>query len=243
MAVGVELRPPEQLEDAGFHAFRDDVLQVLRLLVDLVPRITEDLDQEHLQQAVVPHELQRDLAAFPRELLTAVTIVLDQPLRGEPRDHLADRGRGDAQTLGKITGRDGALVAVGLCPPLQGYLIASHRSAEPGHRVVLRRLGLQEEPPANYTLQAYVDMLRRFGPLWVTTDVGSSGFVAVHARIMTGAYGDGTPAGTNVWLIDPADGRRHHETFEQFVRTFEQLARDVAATDPLWIQVVHNAGR
>ena len=36
-----------------------------------------------------------------------------------------------------------ALIAVGLCPALRGYLIASHRSAERGHREVLRHLRLR----------------------------------------------------------------------------------------------------
>ena len=35
-----------------------------------------------------------------------------------------------------------ALLACGLCPPARDYLIAAHRSAEPGHRVVLAHLGL-----------------------------------------------------------------------------------------------------
>jgi nicotinate-nucleotide--dimethylbenzimidazole phosphoribosyltransferase len=42
---------------------------------------------------------------------------------------------------GFITGA-AALVASGLCPALQPYLIASHRSTEPGHTVILERLGL-----------------------------------------------------------------------------------------------------
>jgi nicotinate-nucleotide--dimethylbenzimidazole phosphoribosyltransferase len=42
---------------------------------------------------------------------------------------------------GFITGA-AALVAVGLCPALTPYLIAAHRSVEPGHTVVLERLGL-----------------------------------------------------------------------------------------------------
>jgi nicotinate-nucleotide--dimethylbenzimidazole phosphoribosyltransferase len=42
---------------------------------------------------------------------------------------------------GFITGA-AALVAVRLAPALQGFLVASHRSAEPGHRVVLEALGL-----------------------------------------------------------------------------------------------------
>jgi len=43
---------------------------------------------------------------------------------------------------GYITGA-AALVAVRLCPPVRHYLIASHRSAEPGHRLVLRALRLR----------------------------------------------------------------------------------------------------
>ena len=35
-----------------------------------------------------------------------------------------------------------ALLAQGLCPAVRDFLIAAHRSAEPGHRVVLAQLGL-----------------------------------------------------------------------------------------------------
>lgn len=35
-----------------------------------------------------------------------------------------------------------ALIATGICPNARDYLIAAHRSAESGHRVVLRHLGL-----------------------------------------------------------------------------------------------------
>lgn len=42
---------------------------------------------------------------------------------------------------GFITGA-AALVAVALCPALRSFLIAAHRSAEPGHAVVLDQLGL-----------------------------------------------------------------------------------------------------
>lgn len=43
---------------------------------------------------------------------------------------------------GYITGA-AALLAVRLCPAVRPYLIASHRSAEPGHRLVLRALRLR----------------------------------------------------------------------------------------------------
>jgi nicotinate-nucleotide--dimethylbenzimidazole phosphoribosyltransferase len=36
-----------------------------------------------------------------------------------------------------------ALVAVRLCPAVQGYLVAAHRSAEPGHQAILDALGLR----------------------------------------------------------------------------------------------------
>ena len=104
----------------------------------------------------------------------------------------------------------------------------------------LRRLDLEEEPPANYIISAYMGMLQAYGPLWVTTDVGTGqGYVAIHARIMTGLQGDGTPDGTYVWLVDPATGQRTQETFSHFASTFEQMARDVGATEPLWVQIVH----
>jgi len=43
---------------------------------------------------------------------------------------------------GFITGT-AALIAAGLCPAAREYLIASHRSAEPGHAFILRHLALQ----------------------------------------------------------------------------------------------------
>jgi nicotinate-nucleotide--dimethylbenzimidazole phosphoribosyltransferase len=43
---------------------------------------------------------------------------------------------------GFITGA-AALVAVGLCPAVRDYLVASHRSVEPGHQAVLAHLGLR----------------------------------------------------------------------------------------------------
>lgn len=37
----------------------------------------------------------------------------------------------------------GALIAAGLCPAAVGYMIAAHRSAEPGHGAILGALGLE----------------------------------------------------------------------------------------------------
>ena len=43
---------------------------------------------------------------------------------------------------GFITGA-AALVAVGMCPAIREYLIAAHRSVEPGHAFILQHLGLR----------------------------------------------------------------------------------------------------
>jgi nicotinate-nucleotide--dimethylbenzimidazole phosphoribosyltransferase len=43
---------------------------------------------------------------------------------------------------GFITGA-AAIIAAGLCPVVREYLIASHRSAEPGHAYILRHVGLR----------------------------------------------------------------------------------------------------
>jgi hypothetical protein len=37
----------------------------------------------------------------------------------------------------------GALIAHALCPTVEDYLIAGHRSDEPGHRIMLEHLGLK----------------------------------------------------------------------------------------------------
>jgi nicotinate-nucleotide--dimethylbenzimidazole phosphoribosyltransferase len=54
----------------------------------------------------------------------------------------AAAGRSVVLLDGFITGA-AALVAVRLAPLLAGYLVASHRSPEPGHRLVLEALGLK----------------------------------------------------------------------------------------------------
>jgi hypothetical protein len=49
VTVGIELRAPQQLEDPLLHSFRDDVLQALSLVVNLIPAVAENLDEEHLE--------------------------------------------------------------------------------------------------------------------------------------------------------------------------------------------------
>jgi len=88
------------------------VLEALGLVVDLIPAVTQHLHEEHFEEAMVPDELDGHLAALAGQLLAAVAVVLDEPLRAKPRHHLADAGRRDAQPLSQLTRRHRALVAV-----------------------------------------------------------------------------------------------------------------------------------
>jgi len=97
--------------------------------------------------------LARKVAVINRALL------VNQPVPGDPLDVLSKVGGFELGGLagvmlgaaahripvvvdGFISGA-AALIACGLCPGLRDFLIASHVSAEPGHRVILRHLGLR----------------------------------------------------------------------------------------------------
>lgn len=63
IAVRTGRRVAEEFVDARLEILGDDVLEPLRLLVDLVPLVAERLHQVALQQAVVADHLQGDLLA------------------------------------------------------------------------------------------------------------------------------------------------------------------------------------
>ena len=105
----------------------------------------------------------------------------------------------------------------------------------------LLRMQLTAEAPASNGPQYYVDLLKRFGPLWITTDsVARAGVFSPHARILKKISGTGTAdgVGTDFTFIDPATGLETIESFAKFVESFEQLVRDDASQTPFQ-QVVH----
>ena len=58
--------------------------------------------------------------------------------------------------------------------------------------------------------------------------------------IVIGMGGDGSPAGTTMQLIDPADGAIHDETYEVFVRRYTNVAvGEMEANQPFRAQIVH----
>lgn len=96
--------------------------------------------------------------------------------------------------------------------------------------------GLVAEPPQSYSVEGWEQLLRTYGPLWVTTDEAPGANWAIHARVITAIQGDGTPEGTAFSIIDPAGGRQYKEKISVFVPKFEE---EVIQTGRMRIQVLH----
>ncbi len=104
----------------------------------------------------------------------------------------------------------------------------------------LSTLGMRSEPPQDYAAEGLASLLRAYGPLWVTTDEAPDQNFAIHARVLTGISGDGTPDGTLLQINDPADGMPHTETLNVFQQKFDKVAIDDLGTSGNFrVQVVH----
>lgn len=96
--------------------------------------------------------------------------------------------------------------------------------------------GLVAEPPQSYSIEGWENLLRSYGPVWITTDEAPGAAWAIHARIITGIYGDGSPENTKFKIVDPAGGRRYEESIAVFIPKYEE---EVRRTGYMRIQVVH----
>jgi hypothetical protein len=100
----------------------------------------------------------------------------------------------------------------------------------------LSTAGLVAEPPQSFSIQGWETLLRNYGPIWITTDEAPGAAWAIHARIITGIHGDGTPEGTKFKIVDPAGGRRYEESIAVFIPKYEE---EVIRTGFMRVQVVH----
>jgi len=82
-------------------------------------------------------------------------------------------------------------------------------------------LGLRSEPPANYLLSAYLDMLKTFGPLWIIT--GDE--FGAHARLLYGIEGNRSYDNSSFLFIDPLKGIMSKQNSLAFFKEFEEEAR------------------
>jgi hypothetical protein len=106
----------------------------------------------------------------------------------------------------------------------------------------LKSLGLKAEWPANYTVEGWLNLLKTYGLLWVTTEAAQDGQAFVHAQIVTGLAGDGSYPGTFVVFIDPLDGKEHRENLVKFISRYESvIIKDTEAAPDLEprFQVLH----
>ena len=103
----------------------------------------------------------------------------------------------------------------------------------------IRATGMTFRYPQSLSIAGWENLLRTCGPVWVTTDEDPSSGFAIHARIMAGIHGDGTPEGTTLDIYDPGTGTQYTERFSDFLRKYEE---EVIATGKHWsgrIQIVH----
>ena len=107
----------------------------------------------------------------------------------------------------------------------------------------IEALGMEGEAPASYSVQQYIDWVKQYGPLWITTDSsGATGQFSPHARVVTSITGTGSAdgSGTNFIFIDPATGAELTEPFDKFLQAYEQMVTDNPGD--LFIQIVHFKG-
>ncbi|MEM6737711.1 MAG: papain-like cysteine protease family protein [Bacteroidota bacterium] len=101
----------------------------------------------------------------------------------------------------------------------------------------IEQIGMRGEPPANYLIEAYIDFMRKYGPLWITTGDGFS----AHARLLIAVYGDGSYEQSDFQFIDPATGKIESQNALEFVQEFEREA--IVANRDNWenlrIQIYH----
>ncbi len=113
--------------------------------------------------------------------------------------------------------------------------------------------GLEMEPPQSYSIDGFRHLAASKGPLLVVASVPG-----LHAIVVNGVYGDGSPDNTYVRVKDPwgraagstpgspapynptpGQGSEYQLTFRQFVQEYESAATDFAIVN---IQILHSGG-
>jgi hypothetical protein len=100
---------------------------------------------------------------------------------------------------------------------------------------------LMTEPPMSFVPQDYATLLRTYGPLWITVDASPGEPFSPHALLLVQISGTGTPDGSGLTFtfLDPSTGGQVAKLFPDFVRSYEELARQDKDLDRARPQVVH----
>ncbi len=105
----------------------------------------------------------------------------------------------------------------------------------------INAMHMEGEEPANYPASSYVDWIRNYGPLWITTDASSDSAFSPHARVLFKIEGTDIDDPDRVYFsfYNPENSlmEPERETFREFINQFEQMVTDNPAN--LFIQIVH----
>lgn len=108
----------------------------------------------------------------------------------------------------------------------------------------LDALSLVAEVPQNFTLPGWQDLVKAYGPLWVTVE-GDGDVFSAHAVLLVGLRGDGTPEGTAFRYVDPILGLVRVASAQRFLDNFDEIAIADLGSDrkgDFRAQVVHLKG-
>jgi len=120
--VRVVRREPERAIDARLQLLRDDVLEAIGFVMDVVDVHAQGLGEVQLEQAVMPNDLERDALAGVGEMGATVRLVRQQVERRELLHHRGRRRGSDAEVLRERADRHAALSGLQLEDRLQVVL-------------------------------------------------------------------------------------------------------------------------
>ena len=78
-------------------------------------------------------------------------------------------------------------------------------------------------------MEAFELLLGQHGPLWITADEDPSAHFSVHARVLIGLRGDGTPDGTIATFLNTIPNARSSNT--ETVATLQRKLAELAIGD------------
>jgi hypothetical protein len=108
----------------------------------------------------------------------------------------------------------------------------------PSDRGPLDEWGLVLEPPQSYTVEAFLDLVDTYGPLWFASgpDLNNDGVLDPHIRVVTGFTANADPKLATVYINDPWErgmrafrqpnnGSSYGESYLRYIALQEDLAR------------------
>jgi hypothetical protein len=93
----------------------------------------------------------------------------------------------------------------------------------------------------SFSVQGFEQLLQAHGPLWITTDEDPSENFSVHARVLIGLRGDGTPENTTAIFLDtdPRAEDRPESVADLQAKMTELAIGDSSGGGAFRAQVVH----